>query len=258
MLDANRWRDPDFSSLSFKHRALLIALECLADKAGVVDWNLDKIHAVVGDGPEITRLDIHSMGADHVVWMPDGCAVLLSQFMKSQYGTLSRKCPAHSPVWQAIKKWWGERESIHHQEPFKAFFAEKLITRHGPLIKDEDQGGEVPAWKIRALEDAELVKAVVIPEALPQCVYCAVKDMFAWRQRMVDRARIRTEGEKWTWTKEQAEHDIEQISSMLRTYTPESVEAQIRNMIRGTSLYLNPPKPFRSNLLSQNKGENDE
>lgn len=251
MLDANRWRDVDFACLSFRHRSFLIVLECLADKAGVVDWELEKINEVAGDGADFNRLDVKQLGSDNAVWMPGGTCVLLSQFMKNQYGRLSRSCPAHKQVWQAIIKWWGRPESKHDREPFLEFFAEKNITRHAPLIKDEDQGLDEPVWKTRLKEEAQKAQTIEIPGTLPLCVFDAMRDCFDWRVRMAMRSRIRTEGERWTWTYEQAEQDIKQVQNMLKRFTPESVEIQIRNMMRSTKPYLNNPPPYNSNLLTQ-------
>lgn len=237
-----------------------MALECLADKAGVVDWDLDKIHDVLGDGVEFNRLDVKAMGADHVVWMDGGCQILLSQYMKTQCcGTLSRKAPPHKPVWDAIAKWWGVSQSKNSPEPFLEFFASKSIFRHAPKIKGEDHSelGE-SIWKTRALADLEEVDKIVIPESLPVCVYEALTKVFAWRKRMVLRSRLRTESEKWTWTKEQAELDIEEVQKMLKIFTPESVESQLTNMIRATTPYLNPPKKWDCNLLPDHKDKANE
>lgn len=248
----------DFAALSFKHRALLIALECLADEAGVVDWNLPKIQEVAGDGIDISRVDINKMGADHAVWMPDGGAILLSQFMKMQYGTLSRHCPAHSNVWKTIEKWWGSRPSIHDPEPFVDFFASKLISRHAPPIKNEAQGDHEPYWKTRSIIELAEVRQVVIPESLPSGVYKAMNGVFKWRERMIERARITSEGEKWMWTKDQADQMIDRVKSMLLKYTPESVQTQLENMSSVPTAYLMPPKDFKCNLLATPKEENHE
>ena len=252
-MNANRWRDTDFAALSFKHRACLMALECLADKAGVVEWDLDKIHEVLGDGVDFSRLDVKEMGADHVVWMDGGGQIMLSQFMKTQCcGTLSRKAPPHKPVWQAISKWWGVRNSKTEPELFLEFFASKSIFRHAPKIKGEDHSQEGDSiWKPRMLMELEEAGKVTVPDSLPASVYEAMAKIFAWRQRMALRCRLRTEAEKWTWTREQAELDIEQVQKMLKKFTTESVETQLNNMIRVTSPYLNPPPLWKCNLLPE-------
>lgn len=237
-----------------------MGLECLADKAGVVEWDLDKIHEVLGDGVEFSRLDVKAMGSDHVVWMDGGCQILLSQYMKTQCcGTLSRKAPPHKPVWDAIAKWWGIGNPRNGPEPFLEFFASKSIFRHAPKIKGEDHSelGET-VWRARALADLEEVDKVVIPKSLPACVYEALSNVFAWRKRMVLRSRLRIEIEAWTWTKEQAELDIEAVQKMLKVFTPESVETQLNNMIRATNRYLNPPLRVGSNLLPDHKETADE
>jgi len=258
MLDANRWRDQDFACLSFRHRAFLIVLECLADKAGVVDWELEKINGVAGDGADFTRLDVKQLGIDNAVWMPGGTAVLLSRFMQGQYGIISRRCPAHDQVFQAIVKWWGKPTHLYEQEPFVAFFAEKSISRHAPRIKDEDQGLDEPPWKTQLKADVAAARRIEIPESLPVCVSNAIQDCFDWRIRMALRSRIRTEGEKWTWTPEQAEQDIKQVQSMLRRFTPEAVEVQLRNMIRTNRPYLNNPQLYDSNLLPKHQSNDNQ
>ena len=258
MLDANRWRDQDFACLSFRHRAFLIVLECLADKAGVVDWELEKINDVAGDGADFSRVDVKQLGSDNAIWMPGGTAILLSQFMQKQYGVLSRHCPAHKQVWHAIVKWWGAPTHPHEQEPFIAFFSEKQIFRHAPKIKDEDQGLDEPPWKTQLKAEATAAKKVEIPTSLPMCIVEALQDCFDWRVRMALRSRIRTEGDKWAWTPEQAEQDIKQVQSMLRKFTSESVEVQLRNMIRSNKPYLNNPQLYDSNLLSRQKADDYE
>lgn len=247
----------DFACLSFRHRAFLIVLECLADKAGVVDWELEKINEVAGDGADFSRLDVKQLGIDNAIWMPGGTSILLSRFMKGQYGTLSRHCPAHDTVWQAIAKWWGVPAHPHDQEPFVAFFSEKMIFRHAPNIKDEDQGLDEPVWKTRLKEEVAEAKKIEIPNSLPMCIVEALRDCFDWRVRMALRSRIRTEGEKWTWTPEQADQDIKQVQSMLKRFTPEAVEVQLRNMIRSTKPYLNNPNLYDSNLLPTPKNAHE-
>jgi hypothetical protein len=44
---------------------------------------------------------------------------------------------------------------------------------------------------------------------------------------------------------------------MLKTYTPEAIEENIRNSIRTNSLYLNKPKDFKCNLLPNKKDETE-
>lgn len=237
-----------------------MALECLADKAGVVEWDLGKIHEVLGDGVDFSRLDVKEMGADHVVWLDGGGQIMLSQFMKTQCcGTLSRKAPPHKPIWQAISKWWGIRHSNTEPELFLEFFADKSIFRHAPKIKGEDhsEDGE-SVWKSRMLVELEEAGKITIPDSLPASVYEALSKIFAWRQRMALRCRLRTEAEKWTWTKEQAELDIEQIQKMLKKFTPESIELQLNNMIRATKPYLNTPPNWKSNLLPEHQKYADE
>lgn len=236
-----------------------MALECLADKAGVVDWDLDKIHEILGDGVDFSRLDVKEMGADHVVWMDGGCQLLLSQFMKTQCcGTLSRKAPPHKPVWQAITKWWGIREKEDDPEPFIAFFSKKNIFRHAPRIKHEDHGHHEELWKIRMLEELEVAETVKIPDTLPVCVFKALTKAFHWRKNMALRCRIRTESVQWTWTQEQAELMIEMVQKFSTKFTPESIELQLNNLILGSSAYLNPPPMWKSNLLPDQKGDTNE
>jgi len=236
-----------------------MALECLADKAGVVDWDLDKIHEVLGDGVEFNRLDVKAMGPDHVVWMDGGCQLMLSQFMKNQCcGTLSRKAPPHKPIWQAIAKWWGQPEKADDPEPFLAFFSRKCIFRHAPRIKHEDHGHHEELWKIRMLEELAVAETVKIPETLPVCVFESLTKVFNWRKNMALRCRLRTESVQWTWTKEQAELMIEMVVKFVSRFTQESIELQLNNLILGTSAYLNPPPMWKSNLLPNKKEDTNE
>jgi len=249
-LDAFRWRSVDFSCLSFKHRSLLVVLECLADKAGVVEWDLSKIYEVAGSGVQFTRLDINALGSDNAVWLDDNCHILLSRFMKFQYGTLSRASPAHIGVWSDIAKWWGVPDDKFQTEPFLEFFAKKLIARHAPAIKGEDRGPiETQVWKIESLAAIESAKRVPIPDSLPLSIQQAIASMFKWREGIAARCRNKTDAAKFEWDAEKASEDIRQISVMLIKYTEESVETQIRNMQRANSTYLSPPLPTKFNLI---------
>lgn len=256
LLDTNRWREMDFNHLPSRHRYFLIVLECLADKAGVVPWDLERINEVAGDGADFNRVDANKVGRDNLVWMDGGVELLLTQYMQRQYGKLSRNCRPHIQVWQAIEKHWGLAKNPSEREPFIKWFGEKDILRHAPTIKDEDQGiGEVPAWKNRITEEVKRVEEVKIPPNMPKIVYDAVTDLFAWRQEMAMKSITQSEGHKWSWTKFQADQDIQQIQRMLLTYTPEAIEENIRNSIRANSLYLNKPRNFKCNLLPDKKHE---
>ena len=242
----------DFGSLPSRHRYFLIVLECLADKAGVVPWDLERINEVAGDGSDFNRVDVHKLGRDNAVWMDGGVSLLLTQYMKRQYFKLSRKCRPHIQVWQAIERHWGASQPSE-QEPFIAWFSEKGILRHAPPILDEDQGiGDVPGWKKRIIEELSLISEVSIPKIWPKIVHDAVADMFGWRHDMAMKSITQSEGHKWSWTKRQAYQDVEQIQRMLAIYTPEAIEETIRNLIRSNSPYLNRPRDFKCNLLANN------
>lgn len=246
----------DFSCLSFKHRSLLVVLECLADKAGVVEWDLGKIHEVAGAGVQFTRLDINALGSDNAVWLDDNCHILLSRFMKFQYGTLSRASPAHIGVWSDIARWWGVPDDKFQTEPFLEFFSKKLIARHAPAIKGEDRGPiETQAWKIESLAAIEAAKKVPIPNDLPLSIQQAIASMFKWRETIASRCRNKTDAFKFEWDAEKASEDIRQTRAMLNKYTEESVETQLRNMPRANSAYLSPPLPTKFNLLRSTQSE---
>lgn len=252
-LDTYRWRNPDFANLSFKHRSLMIVLECLADRAGVVEWDLGKFYEVSGKGVQFTRLDIDALGADNAVWLDDNYHILLSRFMKFQYKTLSRRSPAHVGVWSDIARWWGVPKDKYAQEPFMEFFAERMIHRHAPEIKNEEHGAlETQPWKIDSLASIKRAQLVDIPESLPDAIRDALDVMFKWREKIAARCRTKTDYHKFEWDEDKVEADIRQIKSMLLKYTEESVEAQIRNMPRTNNTYLSPPLNIKNNLLKPN------
>jgi hypothetical protein len=258
LLDTNRWREMDFGQLPSRHRYFLIVLECLADKAGVVPWDLERINEVAGDGADFNRVDVHKLGRDNAVWMDGGVSLLLSQYMKRQYSQLSRDCRPHIQVWQAIERHWGRPKEPSEPEPFIAWFEERGIRRHAPPIKNEDQGiGDVPGWKKRIIEELGQLDELSIPKSIPKIVYDAMTDLFEWRREVAMKSITQSEGHKWSWTKRQANQDIDQIQRMLKTYTPEAIEENIRNSIRTNSLYLNKPKDFKCNLLPNKKDETE-
>ncbi len=240
-LNTLRWQDGDYTHLSHKHRWLLVCLECLADRAGVVEWDLDRLHLLAGSGVNYSRLDITALGSDYAVWMPDNYHILLSQYMQFQHVKLSRRCPAHHAIFDLIEKWWGKAEK-GQREPYMEFMAQKTITRHAPTFMEEDQGNGEPAWKVQLKERVAESKGESMPDDIPAGIALELQNYFDWRCDLAVRAITKTDGMKHDWSASHVRDEIRRIRDWMNKFPTERIAQQLSLAKRENRLSFYPPK----------------
>lgn len=98
--DTLKYQKPWFRKLSAEARALFDYLICMSDAAGVSD--IDYELASIDTRLKITPAHMAELG-EHVKAF-NGSKILVTRFISFQYGKLSRLCPPHKAVFEAIKK----------------------------------------------------------------------------------------------------------------------------------------------------------
>ncbi len=99
--DIEIWDKEWYMDLSPKHKCLIKYIFDKCDSSGCwkPNWKLASLHI----GEEVTELDLKKLPIHQYEILPNG-KIFITDFINFQYGTLSKKSPAHNPVFLAIEK----------------------------------------------------------------------------------------------------------------------------------------------------------
>lgn len=252
--DTLHWRN--LGDMSFRHKAFLLVLESVADPAGVVIWNPAEFEGLTGE--RFHKADIAALGDSHAVWM-DRDRILLPGFMRFQYGTLSRRSPAHVKVWRALREHWpadvegegGEDEDDldPHDVDFSAVaraWKALGVLSFLPDVQNERHPGHEPVWyrdavlradaacSSQSYEDGQL-------DGIPISVMEPLMQFFRYRQEKVVAALSKSDAIKWEWTTTQADAVINWTKDMLEECSERQVATALRRAV--ASNYKMPYDP---------------
>lgn len=130
-----KWDDPWFRKLSPELKLLWLWLVDRCDNAGIIDPDLELASFHIGYQYPFDTLSSFGERIEHLScgkWM-------VSKFIEFQYGSLSRDCKAHRPIFQSLEKHAlkGYPKGIHTlQEKEK----EKERETSKDLVEKEEQG----------------------------------------------------------------------------------------------------------------------
>jgi hypothetical protein len=130
-----KWQDKWFRRLTPRRKCLWQFLCDTCDPAGVIDFDAELASVHVGETVEDS--DIDSFG-ERIRKLPSG-KLLIVQFVKFQYGELSESCPAHKPVFRAIKNNGLDTHSVTHTDRVSTTLQEE----DKDIDKDKDKEEEV-------------------------------------------------------------------------------------------------------------------
>jgi hypothetical protein len=143
--ETQKWEDPWFRKLPPKLKLLWVWLLDRCDNAGVIEPDIDLASFQTGCQYSI---DILSQFGDRVTLLPCG-KFFIPKFISFQYGTLSRACKAHNPVFASLEKHGlkgypypmdrvqeKEKEKVQEKEEYKETETEKETPKNE--IDDDD------------------------------------------------------------------------------------------------------------------------
>lgn len=142
--ETTKWQDAWFRKLSPRLKCLWTFLCDGCDAAGVIDPDWDLLSFQIGEG--VSPDDLAAFGTGRIHTLPNG-KIWICRFMEFQYGTLSRDCKAHTPIFKAI--------AFHHLESLLKGYARGIHTlkeqdKEKETDKKEEVLGEIPADAIIA------------------------------------------------------------------------------------------------------------
>jgi hypothetical protein len=96
--ETEKWRDPWFRKLSVQAKLLFLWLVDNCDKAGVIDFDIEAASFQIGEPIKMDHL-VELQGR----WekLPNG-KIRLLKFITFQYGKLSKTCPPHARIFEAL------------------------------------------------------------------------------------------------------------------------------------------------------------
>ena len=97
--ETTKWADPWFRKLSPSRKLLWLWLCDCCDSSGVIDFDYELASFQIGE--DVTNEDLKAFG-DRVEKLSNG-KLIISKFLRFQYGKLSNECKAHIPVFRAIE-----------------------------------------------------------------------------------------------------------------------------------------------------------
>lgn len=234
--------------LTFRLRGFYTLLFCMADRAGVVAWDAERIEREAG-GKGFGEVDVNGLG-DRVVWldMPleTGSRLLLTEYLAEQNKTLSKACRGQIPVWKAIADHWPERGG--EGGLVEGWRALGILQKLPPIV-DEHHGGEhtgeaKPAWRMQIEKHIEEARAVPMPHGLNGSVGESLKRYFAFREQWALDSLSKADAHKRDW---QPLH-VREVTSMVlgwieRGHMEAAVADAVSRAIAGS--FTAPLEPVR-------------
>ena len=98
--ETNKWEDPWFRKLKPEMKLLWSWLLDSCDNAGIIDADIELASFQIGYS---YPMDTLSEFAHRVIELPCG-KFFIPKFIDFQYGTLSRDCKAHNPIFLSLEK----------------------------------------------------------------------------------------------------------------------------------------------------------
>lgn len=98
--ETNKWEDPWFRKLKPQMKLLWSWLLDSCDNAGIIDADIELASFQIGYS---YPMDTLSEFAHRVIELPCG-KFFIPKFIEFQYGTLSRDCKAHNPIFLSLEK----------------------------------------------------------------------------------------------------------------------------------------------------------
>lgn len=103
LTETGKWEDSWFRRLSPTMKCLWLYLVDKCDPAGVIEFDPELASFAIGE--RVTFKDLEAeIGPSRIVRLEGGERWHMPRFLEFQYRYLSRDCPAHRPIFAALKK----------------------------------------------------------------------------------------------------------------------------------------------------------
>ena len=155
--ETNKWEDPWFRKLKPEMKLLWAWLLDSCDNAGIIDADIELASFQIGYS---YPMDTLSEFAHRVIELPCG-KFFIPKFIDFQYGTLSRDCKAHNPIFLSLEKHGlkGYPKGIHTLQ-------EKEKEQEKETETEEEES--IPTPKPKAKGTLEEFKAYAVSQNLPE------------------------------------------------------------------------------------------
>lgn len=223
----------EMSDLSTVNKLVYIILITKANPIGIVNFNPVEI-AALASVDKYHFSDLRVFG-DRIVDLGGG-EILLTRYLREQWGRLSRKCPPHKTVFNLLWQRWGTRLA-DGSEPFLAEWKRLGIAKYAPLIAGEYHGEseKLPDYLVEAREATkDAIAKTSIPSKWPEAVKSAAKAYFDFRDEKIMQCRGVSDSKEWTLTFQDAKQVIRLIQSWIDGGAlPHAIDSAITNAVLG-------------------------
>lgn len=233
----------ELGDVSLTNKALYLMLWSKANDIGIAKWNLTEIRGLAGF--DFHTSDLNSLG-DRVKKISDS-EVLLTRYLKLQWGRLSRKSPGQTNVWRLLHEKWGEQRK-DFSEPFLDKWKEWGILEYAPKIVEEYHGdGHKPDWLLEHQAALEKVRKVSNPPAKwPDAVKTEVVSYCEYREALAERQRSFSGCKEFRWDVSSWRATVASINSWVANKgLPSEICQSINNCIMGNYTSFWVPKSVK-------------
>jgi len=193
------------------HKLLYTLMYLKADHAGVVTHALKEFSGLAGYS--YSQSDVDALG-DRVKRLDDR-RILVTDYLRKQYKTLSRKSHGQNNLWAAMATHWG-KPTADGKEPFELAWHTMGIGHKVPEFADHYSGvGPKPEWKVKNEREVERAASVPIPSWWPATL---VIDFHKWMDKRAEallRQTSKGESQHFLWDLGMAMSAVEKINQWL-------------------------------------------
>lgn len=158
--ESDKWRDKWFRALRPDYKLAWLYLLDQCDCAGVIDLDKELANFQIGTAPDWESFLSHCEDRIEVI---GGGKLWVVRFIEYQYGTLSRDCRAHIPVYLSIEKhglsdrvFKGYSKSIQRDKD-----KDKDKVKDKEQDKDKDRGSAEGDWDVPERLDTPEVRTLL-------------------------------------------------------------------------------------------------
>lgn len=238
------------------HKTLYTLMYLKADEAGVVTRALKDFSGMAGY--EYSESDIRALG-DWVKVMPGG-AILIPDYLRQQYSTLSYDARGQAKMWMAIRHHWGKRQK-DGVEPFIAAWKALGVGGKVPEFKEHYNAGQetVPPWVKARGKDIALASAVPIPASWPKGIRDDFRQWCLMREEMALNQTSKQDLAHYQWDGGRAVHQVAIIQRWLdEGYPPLKIGEAINAAYQGSYTSIHAPRISKYEQQNVTRNRTDE
>ena len=223
--------------ISGMHKLLYLTLWSRANEIGHIVVNMNEILGLTGI--QYQRSDLDYFGNRVVVL--DGMEVILSRYLITTIGTLSRKMRGQKKVWDLLWQRWGATKN--NILPFVEGWKKLGIGIYVPPFPDEYTGEDnLPAWMVAYRREAELSVAMDAPYTWPEKIASEFKRFVQYRANLLLEQTSRSEATKVRLHPNQVKTNMDVVEDMIRLgLNEDKIVDRIRYPEKNNRIAINAP-----------------